>query len=161
MAWGRGQYWSFGAASAPPPPQAETLLGGQVMGINIQHVVRQAMRREMLGGGGETHTQKEIQSQRQRNRDRERQKQRSKPQAKEQTDREAHAGRQTDTALFGDTDANGEILKVEALGDPEAAPFRGSVPHPNLRSVPPRPGPAASAPDGASLVHRCHSDAAH
>lgn len=91
------------------------------MGINIQHVVRQVMRREILGGRGcggagerkrDTHTTRfkvrdsatETETGRDRNREA------NHRQKNRQTERHAHTqtDRQTDTGLFRDTDAKRE-----------------------------------------------------
>lgn len=65
-----------GAASAPAPAQdPSNSQGGQVVGINIQHMVRQVMRRKTLGVGGEKKRDKKRYKVRDSNRERERERQ--------------------------------------------------------------------------------------
>lgn len=134
------------------------------MGINIQHVVRQVMRREMQGVGccagerkGETEKKRykvgDSATETEENRDANQRKKNRVRQREIERDIETETGRDRDrerregerdrqTRGYSETPRHkqGEMLKVETLGDPETSLFGGRVPtgRPNL--------PSSSAP---------------
>lgn len=86
----------LGAASAPAPAQdPSNSQRGQVVGINIQHMVRQVMRRKTLRVGVEKERQKEIQSQRQQQRERETARDRTREANQRKRNRQRDRERQT------------------------------------------------------------------